>query len=57
MRIYLPPALSNLLTSILLVASLGAAAYIGFRAFQTFSSDSALDQIPSVIQKSNPKTH
>jgi hypothetical protein len=56
MRIYIPPVLSNLLTSVLLVASLGAAAYIGFRAFQTFSSDSALDQIPSVLQKAHPKS-
>ena len=54
MRIYLSPAISNFINLVVLIGSIGVALVIGARAFQFFTADSALDQIPSVLQESKP---
>jgi hypothetical protein len=51
MRIYLHPALGKILSTVVLLLSLGLVAFLGTQAVETWRSDPALNQIPELMKK------
>lgn len=52
MRIYLPPALSSLLSMVSMVIALAIAVFLGFKAWEIYSQDPSLQQLPDLLEKS-----
>lgn len=50
MRIYFHPAFNQLISTVILLASITLAGFLGFKALTTFQSDPSLQQIPEIMQ-------
>lgn len=55
MRIYLPPALSRLLSAVVLLLSLALVVGLASQAIKLWKNDPDLNQIPKILQNSDQK--
>lgn len=55
MRLYLPPGLSSLLSTAVAIVALAAVCFLGFKAWDIYSNDPSLKQLPGLVEESKSK--